>query len=182
MSTRIMLKNVRLSFPYLFEPSVDDKGVAKYQATFLIPKDDKANLDRMEKAVQEAIEDGKDKKFEGKVPTKFRNDPIRDGEERDGEEFQDCMFISARNKNKPQVVDARVNPIIDQSEIYAGCYVNATVTAYAYNHTEGGKGVTWSLGNVQKVKDGEPFGAGNIRAESEFEAFDTEDDDDEELL
>lgn len=181
MSTRIMLKNVRLSFPYLFEPSVDDKGVAKYQATFLIPKDDKANLDRLEQAVQEAIEEGKDKKFEGKVPKKFRNDPIRDGEEKDGEEFQDCMFISARNQRKPQVVDSQRDPIIDQSEIYAGCYVNATMTSFAYNY-EGVKGVSWSLGNVQKVKDGEPFGGKQATAEEEFESFETEDEGDEDLL
>ena len=181
MSTRIMLKNVRLSFPALFEPQVDDKGVPKYQATFLIPKDDKANLGRLEQAVKEAAQAGKDKKFEGKIPTKFRNDPIRDGEERDRAEFQDCMFIAARNKVQPQVVDSQVNPIIDQSEVYAGCYVNATVTAFAYNF-EGVKGISWSLGNVQKVKDGEPFGASNIRAESEFEAFEAEDEGDEDLL
>lgn len=181
MSTRIMLKNVRLSFPSLFEPTSFQGGDPKYQATFLIPKDDKANLDRLEQAVADAVAEGTAKKFEGKAPKKFKNDPIRDGEEKDGAEFQGCMFISARNKMKPQVVDAQVNPILDQSEIYAGCYVNATVTAFAYNF-EGVKGIGWSLGNIQKVKDGEPFGAGAIRAESEFEAFDSEDDDDEALL
>lgn len=180
---RIMLKNVRLSFPALFSPkAIGDNDNAKYGATLLIDKSDKENLKKIHQAVEAAVEEGKTKKFEGKVPRKWRNEPLRDGDdEKDTEkypEFEGTYFITARSNNAPQVVDNQVEPILDQSEVYSGCYVNVTVSSFPYNF-EGTKGISWGLGNVQKVKDGEPLGGGGEKAENEFEAFESEDDGDD---
>ena len=41
---------------------------------------------------------------------------------------------------------------------YAGCYARAAITAFGYDR-KGNKGVSFSLMHIQKVKDGEPFGA-----------------------
>jgi len=72
------------------------------------------------------------------------------------------------------VVDNKVQPILDQSEVYSGCYGRVSVTFYAYN-SNGNKGIAAGLGNVQKLRDGEPLGS-RANAKDEFEAVEAEDD------
>jgi hypothetical protein len=67
------------------------------------------------------------------------------------------------------VVYRNVQPIIKESDIYAGCYVRAALNAAPYNF-EGNKGVTFFLNHIQKWEDGEPLG-GVTRAEDVFEAI-----------
>ena len=70
-------------------------------------------------------------------------------------------------------MDRKVKPILDQSEVYSGCYAKVSINFYAFN-TNGNKGVACGLGNIQKVKDGEPL-SGRSNASDDF---DTEIDDD----
>ena len=72
------------------------------------------------------------------------------------------------------MVDRNVQPIIEQEEVYSGCYVRASLIFFPYD-TQGGKGVSCILGNIQKVKDGEPF-AQISRPEDDFEVIDDNDD------
>ena len=53
--------------------------------------------------------------------------------------------------------------------MYSGCYARVSLSFYAFN-TNGNKGVACGLGNIQKIRDGEPLGAGRISAESDFGA------------
>ena len=92
----------------------------------------------------------------------------------DDEAYADSMFLNANSRQAPQVVDAKVQPIIDQSEVYSGCYGRVSVTFYAYN-SNGNKGVAAGLGNIQKLKDGTPLGS-RANAKEEFEAVEAEDD------
>jgi len=57
----------------------------------------------------------------------------------------------------PQVVDRNVQTIIDRSEVYSGCYGKVSVTLYAFN-VNGNRGIAAGLGNIQKIRDGEPPG------------------------
>ena len=75
---------------------------------------------------------------------------------------------------KPGLVDADVQPIIDPTEFYAGCYAIASFNFYAWAHDEGGTGISAGLMNIQKVKDGEPFGAGNSKPEDDFAAIESD--------
>ena len=86
----------------------------------------------------------------------------------------DSMFLNANSKQAPQIVDRQVQPILDQSEVYSGCYGRVSITFYAYN-SNGNKGIAAGLGNVQKLRDGEPLGS-RANAKDEFEAVDAEDD------
>lgn len=61
---------------------------------------------------------------------------------------------------------------MDPSEVYSGCYMRATLTAYAYDKG-GGKGVSFGLQNLMKVKDGEPLSS-RATAENDFAAFASE--------
>ena len=65
---------------------------------------------------------------------------------------------------------------MDQSEVYSGCYARLTLNFYAYN-ANGNKGVAAGLGNVQKLRDGEPLG-GISRAEDDFESLSDDNEDD----
>ena len=88
--------------------------------------------------------------------------------------MQEPILLNANSKQAPQVVDRNVQPILDQSELYSGCYIRASVTFYAYN-SNGNKGIAAGLGNIQKVRDGEPLGS-RMNAKDEFDAVDGEDD------
>lgn len=64
--------------------------------------------------------------------------------------------MTASSKNQPQVVDAALNPIMSQTEIYAGVKARVSINFYAYNFN-GRKGIGCGLNNVQKIRDGEPL-------------------------
>ena len=71
--------------------------------------------------------------------------------------------------------------ILDHSEVYSGVYARVSISFYAYN-VNGSKGIACGLNNIQKVKDGKPFG-GRSRAEDDFaDADDDDDDGDEDFL
>lgn len=92
-------------------------------------------------------------------PLRDGDRPKNDGTSR-GDAYTDHWFISAKapESRKPFVVDGNVHPILDQSEVYSGMYVNAAVQFYVYSNS-GNVGVAASLNGIQKVKDGERLGA-----------------------
>lgn len=166
--------NTRLSYAHLFEPVSINGGAEKYGVSVLIPKDDKATIEKIEKAVDAAIEEGI-AKFGGKKPNKGAIKlPLRDGDiERDDEAYKGHYFVNANSLTAPQVVDTQLNPILDKSEVYSGCYGRVSLSFYAFN-SNGNKGVACGLNNVQKVRDGEPLGGRTTAADD----FGTLDDDD----
>ena len=82
--------------------------------------------------------------------------------------------MNANSINAPQIVDQDVNPILDRSEVYSGCYGRVSINFYAFN-TNGNRGVACGLGNIQKTRDGEPLG-GHVSAASEFDTWDADED------
>ena len=100
--------------------------------------------------------------------------PLRDGDiERDDEAYKGCYFVNANSTSQPQIVDRAVQPILDRGEVYSGCFIRASINFYAFN-SNGNKGVACGLGNIQKVKDGEPLGGRSSAADD----FATDPDDD----
>ncbi len=114
-----------------------------------------------------AIKDGA-AKFGGKIPPKGTLKlPLRDGDaERDDEAYKGAYFVNANSTTAPQIVDRAVQPILDRSEVYSGCYARVSINFYAFN-TNGNKGTACSLGNIQKVRDGEPL-SGRTSAADDF--------------
>ena len=55
-STKVILQNVRLSFVALLEPKAFEGQAEKYSCMILIPKDDKKNLAKIERAIDAAFE------------------------------------------------------------------------------------------------------------------------------
>ena len=85
------------------------------------------------------------------------------------EAYAGCYFLNANSREKPQVVDKQVQPILDQTEVYSGCYGRVSLSFYAFN-TNGNKGIACGLGNIQKTRDGEPLGGGHVSAADDFGA------------
>lgn len=167
-ATKVVTGKVRLSYVNLFTPRVGPNGGdAKYSVCVLIPKTDKATLDKVKAAIEAAKEAGK-ANWGGKIPAGVKT-PLRDGDtERDSAEYKGHYFINANSKQKPGVVDAQLNAVMDASEVYSGAYGRVSLNFYAYNQS-GNKGVGAGLQNVQKLADGEPL-SGRSRAEDDFTA------------
>lgn len=165
-STVVRLNNVRLSFPALFKPRPKSRttpGVLTFQASFLLPPS--FDLEPLKKAAMAAVQ----AKFA--KPTKVKS-PIRDAGEKDFAGYEEGWhFIAAWSNHRPVVVDRLAAPVTDESLIYPGMWVNAHVNAFAWDHPEGGKGVSWNLNAIQIVRDDERLD-GRINAASAFEPLD----------
>lgn len=171
---KCMTPEFRVSFPNVFKAKAFEDQEPKFSVVMLFDKK-KADLTSLKKAVAFAAQEkwGADK---AKWPKNLRM-PFRDGEEKsDMEGYAGCTFVSASSKQAPGVVDQARNIITEADQsFYAGCYARATLIAFAYDKA-GNRGVSFSLQNLQKLRDGQPF-SGRKKAEDEFDAVeDTEAD------
>ena len=173
-STKVVTGVVRLSYANVWEPISINGSKPKYSVSLIIPKNDKATVDAINRAVENAIKDGA-AKFGGKIPPRGSLKlPLRDGDtERDDEAYKGSYFVNANSTTAPQIVDRQVQPILDRGEIYSGCYARVSVNFYAFN-SNGNRGIACGLGNIQKIRDGEPLG-GKTSAADDF-ATDPDDD------
>ena len=163
----------RFSYLHCWEPDSVNGGDPKYSVSAIIPKSDTKTINAIKAAIEQAKKDSVSK-WGGKVPANLKL-PLRDGDidRPDDEAYAGCYFFNANSRQAPQVVDAKVQPILDQSEVYSGCYGKISVTFYGYN-ANGNRGIAAGLGNIQKLKDGESLGGRSNAADD----FQTEDDED----
>lgn len=172
---RLMLANVRLSFPALFTPEAFNPGdEAKYKATFLIEQGSAQH-----KAVDAAILAVLKAKFEkpGKaeqVLKSIQSNPNKfcwiDGDTKSYDGYAGMMALSAKAKAsaRPTVINTDKTPLTEKDgKPYAGCYVNASVEFFVYDSS--GVGVSASIRGVQFCRDGDAFAAGRPADSDEFE-------------
>ena len=62
------------------------------------------------------------------------------------------LFARASSQYQPGMVDQKLQAIIAKDAVYGGLICRAQVNAYAYD-TNGNKGVTFGLNNLQILKD-----------------------------
>lgn len=170
-STKVVTGKVRFCYANVFEPSAMNEGdTPKYSVCILIPKSDTKTIEKIKAAIEAAKVLGKAKIADknGKIPSTLKI-PLRDGDEEHSDDpaFEGMYFINANSTNRPGVVDASLNPIMDKSEFYSGCYGRASVNFYAYNVQSKSKGIAAGLQNLQKLCDGEPLSGGST-AEEDF--------------
>ena len=70
-----------------------------------------------------------------------------------------CVFMTCTSKFKPSVVDARGNPIVDQSKVYPGVWAICAVNAYSYKDPRK-KGIGFGMQSVMIIGDDTRFGGG----------------------
>lgn len=163
----------RFSYLHCWEPDSVNGGDPKYSVSAIIPKSDTKTVNAIKAAIEQAKKDSVSK-WGGKVPANLKL-PLRDGDidRPDDEAYAGCYFFNANSRQAPQVVDSKVQPILDQSEVYSGCYGKISVIFYGYN-SNGNRGIAAGLGNIQKLKDGESLGGRTSAADD----FQTEEDED----
>lgn len=164
--TKVITGVVRFSYANVWEPKSINGSDEKYSVSLIIPKNDTNTIQEIKDAVEVAKQEGKSK-FGGKIPANLKL-PLRDGdiERPEDEAYKDSYFVNANSKDRPQIVDKNVKPILDQSEVYSGCYGRVSITFYAFN-SNGNKGIACGLGNIQKIKEGEPL-SGRSSASDDF--------------
>lgn len=169
---RVVTGKVRLSYCHLITPRAQEQGgKLKYSVTLLIPKSDVATKQKIDAAIQAAIQEGVASRWNGARPVQPPI-PIHDGDglkttgEPFGEECKGHWVMTASSEQKPQIVDAFLNEIINATEIYSGMYGRVSIRFFAYA-SNGKKGIGCGLNNVQKLEDGVPLG-GRTNANDDF--------------
>lgn len=178
VSTSVTTGKVRLSYVNLFKPRVDMSGKNRYSVTLLIPKTDTDTLSRINAAIQAAAAKGVEGAWGGVKPPTLAT-PLHDGDgvRASGEPFgEECkghwvMTASSDENHPPELVDQMLNPIIDQTVLYSGCYARVNVNFFPYGGGTTGfkKGIGAGLGPVQKYADGDVLGGSSPRASSVFD-------------
>ena len=180
MATKVITNKVRFSYVNIFRSRAFREGQdAKFSICLLIPKEDKAGLAKIQRAIDEAVQEGISSKWGGKQPKNLHL-PLRDGDlERADEapEYEGMMFLNANSSSKPGIVDKDLNEILDPDEVYSGCWGRASINFFPYD-SNGNRGVGVGLNNIQKLKDGERLGAARANAEDDFgDGFEDDEED-----
>ena len=161
MSSKLVTPKFRVSFVNVFEARENLQGKKKYSVVMLFDKD--TDLKPLKALLKEAaVVKWGDKLQNIKLP-------FRDGNEKEYDGYKDKIFATASGMQKPGLVDDKLQPIIEPSEFYSGCYARATITAFAWEYM-GKKGVSFGLQNLQKLDDGEAF-SGKSKPEDDFDAI-----------
>lgn len=167
----VLTPKFRVSYAKVFRPeknTLNDK--MEYSLVAIFPPG--ADMSPLVKSISAAAAEewGADKT---KWPKNLRS-PIRKNEEREkdgklpaGYEPGGC-FITLKSTQRPGLVDANLQAIIDETQFYSGCYARAQVRPFAYLQ-KGNAGVSFGLQNLQKLDDGDPL-SGRQKAEDAFEA------------
>lgn len=163
-----------MSYLNVNEPKVPlGGGTPKYSVSLIIPKSDTVTIAKIRAAIQAAYTEGESKlKGSSKFVPALEDlkTPLRDGDkDRKGDDaYKDSYFVNANSTTAPQIVDRSVQPILDRSEVYSGCYARVSINFYAFN-SNGNRGIACGLGNIQKIRDGEPL-SGRTSAADDFTA------------
>lgn len=168
----ITLNDVRFSYCNLFQPAARPGQDAKYSVTVLVPKSNIQGKSAIDAAIQEAINAGVAKCWNGVRPP-MPAICVHDGDgnrpsdgQPFGEECHGCWVFTASSKQPPFVVDANVQTIINPAEVYSGMWGNVSVNFFAYSNS-GKKGIGCGLNGVQKTRDGDPL-TSRVTAEEAF--------------
>lgn len=169
---QLVLSNVRLSFPAIFTAKSVNDGEPRFHANFLLDKEKDAKLiAKIASSINGLIKSN----LEGK---KLSPDKVclRDGDDKEYEGYEGCMFLAAANKKRPQVIDRDNSPLVESDDRpAAGDYVDTVVRLWAQDNKYG-KRINASLELVRFRKEGERFGASKVDPNEVLPNLDDDDD------
>lgn len=157
-------------YAYVWQPrpNKDPNKAPKYSLQMVWPENEPGLA-----AIKAAIKAAAQKKWGASLPTGLKS-PLRVGnkervdlEGKVDPRYKDKVFMTARSKDKPAVVNALKQPIVNEMEFYSGCMVKVSLSFGAYEQ-EGSKGVACYLGPIQKIADGERL-SGQRDPDDEFD-------------
>jgi hypothetical protein len=169
------LTDVRLSFPTLFTAeTVNGQGEPKYGAQFLVPAGSPLRKQIDEEITRVAVAKWGAKaaailKANEGIPQKHC---FTDGAKRTYDGYEGMWALSAgrpEKKGPPLRYDRQKNLLdTDTGVLYAGCYVNASVSFWCQDNQHG-KAVRCELLGVQFFRDGDSFGGGSRPNPDDFD-------------
>jgi hypothetical protein len=167
-----------LSYPHLFKPRERFKGATEkvYSAVLLFTP---ANMKSPPmKALRDEVDSLARTAFPKLILGKTVRSPFRVAAEKENipEEYE--IFINAWSNEKPGVVDAARQDIMDSNDVWPGQHARFVLAPFSYENS-GNKGVSFYLHHVQIVRsEGLKRLDGRKAAK---DAFDDEYDDDDEI-
>lgn len=156
---------VRLSYARLFEPqSFVEGGDPKYSVTLMIPKEDTATIDAIEKVAKDVATE----KFGQKLP-KFKNPLIKDGDEEENAQNHGFYLVRASTAKAPGVVKIKNGTTVQlqKDEIKSGDWALVTISIFAYDK-QMNKGISAYLNNVLLVAQDEALAGGGTTPATDF--------------
>ena len=176
MAKDVVLKMVRLSFPAIWNKAVFEGVETKFEATFLINKDD-PQAEMIEKAAKDfALETF----GEGKIPKSLKYRAIIDGDTKDYDGYENCIAIKGTSGKRFPVVDRDNTPLAEEdNKPEAGDYVHAVVSFWYSDHPKGGKQILANVKAIRFAKEGEKFGQGSVDVDEAFADIGDEFDEEE---
>ena len=175
MSVKVKTGEVRFSFCHLFEPyAFQDGQDAKYSMAILIPKTDKKTISMIKDAYEKAKQEGVEKygkSFASKASPLVRPIGSNYGLLRDADQDEELSadsnyaghyIMNLKSTKAPQVLAKETGRQLVTKEnggddvVYSGCYGKVSFSVYPYANVQ--TGISASLNNVLKTKDGERFG------------------------
>jgi hypothetical protein len=189
---RVMLKNIRLSFPTLRTKEASTKGgKEKFSTSFLLDPntvEGKTAIATCEKAIAAAESEhyGPEKiGFIGRVVEDPKRLALLKGERcknKEGEVYKgyEGMIALKTAADRRPLLLAKNRTEIDiediETDLYGGVYCDAEVAFYCISHEDkGGNGLFCSVEAIRSRETGESFGGGLRASASSFD--DLEDDD-----
>jgi hypothetical protein len=174
---RIKLNDVRLSYPSIFRKTVNPKagpnGKLRYEATFILDKDEHAKeIETIKSHINELVTENKISL--NKIDRKLIC--LRDGDDSEREEYKNKYTLIARSENRFPIVgkDGKTPVEEDEGVFYGGCYVSAYVSLYLYDKLS--TGISANLLAIQFKKNGTPLGVAPFNIEGAFEPVESPDD------
>lgn len=196
MSVKVKTGEVRFSFCHLFEPHLFlDGQEAKYSMAILIPKTDKKTIGAIRAAYEQAKQEGVEKygkAFASKASPLIRpvgsnygllRDADQDEELSTDENYAGHYIMNLKSTKAPQVLAKETGKQLITKEnggediVYSGCYGKVSLSVYPYNNVQ--TGISASLNNVLKTKDGERFSGWTSAADDFAEELEDADYDDD---
>ena len=171
----ITIGECRLSYVHVFKPYSSMPGQdPKFSLVALLPKSNTVAKSHIDAAIEAAKQIGLQGKWAGTAPAVVVNtvhdgDGLKSNGESYGPECRGCWVINcnANPDHPPRVVDAQLQPIVNESEIYSGIYGYVNVNFYPYFFS-GKKGIGCGLNHVMKTRDGQPLGGSAPSVEDAF--------------
>lgn len=170
---KVILNNVRLTFPDLFEATPFEPGAApRYSASFIVEKGSE-NHKKIVDAINAVAADA----WKGKAPAMLESLKgntnkfcYTSGDAKNWSGAEGAMVLASHRKEvdgRPSVVGRNMSPLqAKDGVIYSGCRVNASVDIWAQEGQY--VGVRCTLIGVQFFADDTPFGGAPKASADDF--------------
>lgn len=186
---RMIVKNVRLAMPSIFQPykgKEGDKGAKKFNLKGLLPRNH-PDLPRMEALMVKTAKAKWGAKADATLKALKVADKtfIHDGDAKpEWEGFEGNLYFSASNKIKPSTFNNDRSEVTEADGVlYSGCMVDVSIELWAQDN-EFGKRINCTLRGVQFRNNNDAFAGGGVPPADadEFDAIAVTDDTDSDPL